>query len=132
MHIKRFAPLVALVGVGLAGPVAAQDAPLQDVLSGNRAPLTLKLKDLNGEWRRMTIAGPSDMGNYMQMIGAMFGGGGSGGNTHYTQGKTLTLGGETYIIAYKTQTKGLDLAAMMRMGGPMAKPPMPEKLTGES
>src|SRR5262249_33543077 len=49
----------------------------------------------------------------------------------YTQGQTLTVGTETFLVAYKPQLKGLDMAALMQ-AGPEGKLPPPDKLTPET
>lgn len=119
-------------GVGLAAclPASAQDSALREVIAGRRAPLTLTLKELTPVWRRLTISGTADGGNAMGMLGAMFGGAGAAAH-YYTQGDSVGLGGETYLITYRVHAKPIDFAAMMRMG-PGAKPPTPEKLTMDS
>ena len=80
-------------------------------LSGASLPLSLKLKDLDGNWRTFSS---SDASNQVQSYMAMMSG--SSHDTYYTKGETETLGGELYLIAYH-QKLSLDMAAMMR-GGP--------------
>ena len=89
-------------------------------LSGTPLPLSLKLKDLDGNWRTFSSTDASNqIQNYMAMMS------GSSHDTYYTKGDTETLGGELYLIAYH-QKLSLDMAAMMR-GGPnpgVARPAM--------
>ena len=120
--------LLALAVLG--GPALSQGSSLQDVVSGKDTPLTLHMKDLNSDWKRMTLSvagsggGMSDMLSQLMQMGmmsggnkgggadaamgmafmsSMFGGGGGGGSqpVYYTKGQTSSLGGETFLIAYK-------------------------------
>lgn len=103
----------------------AEPQNLEQVLAGKEFPLTLKLKDLDAGWRRLSASASIDAANVYR---AMYGG--ATGNSYYTKGQTFTLGGETYLVAYKTQLKPVDIVAiqqqMMRGGG---QPPEPEKPT---
>ncbi len=87
-------------------------------LSGASLPLSLKLKDLDGNWRTFSS---SDASNQVQSYMAMMTG--SSHDTYYTKGETETLGGELYLIAYH-QKLSLDMAGMMR-GGPSQGPVRP-------
>ena len=48
--MKRFAAVGLLLT--LAAPVMGQSSDFQQLLSGKEFPLTLTLKELNGDWRR--------------------------------------------------------------------------------
>jgi peroxiredoxin len=61
---------------------SAIDSSLQQVLTGQEFPLTMKASDLNASWRRVAIS----VGNQYEL--------------YFTQGKTLKVGDETYLIAY--------------------------------
>jgi hypothetical protein len=105
----------------------------------------MKLKELRPDWRRISVSGLPEagggggsalMGLAGGLFGALFGGGGAapppaGAPAYYTQGQTLTVGTETFLVAYKAQLKGLDMAALMQ-AGPEAKLPPPDKLTPET
>jgi hypothetical protein len=124
--------------VALPGSAAAQETSLKDALYGRSAPLTLKLKDLTPEWRRISVSGGPEAGGGLSglmggIMGAMFGGGGApkpSSSVYYTKGDTVTIGGETYLVMYRQPAKGMDMAALMQ-AGPGALPP-PEKLSPES
>ena len=107
---------------------------INDILSGTSAtPLSLKLGDLDGNWRRMTITGSVDLGTITQAVTALLGSAGVG--IYFTKGQTLTLGSTTYLVTYRTQPKVFDLTSLMQMGQDTAtsgKPPVPEKLTAET
>ena len=122
--------------LALATAAGAQDSGLQRLLSGKDIPLNMKMKDLGGDWKRVTIAmvggqaggmgdmmsqlmqagmmseagkkgggGPSDaLGAMvgMSMLGGMLGGGtDSKQPAYYTTGQVISLGGETFLIAYQ-------------------------------
>ncbi|MBV9850558.1 MAG: hypothetical protein JO250_12875 [Armatimonadetes bacterium] len=105
-----------------------------DIFSGTPSvPLSLKLGDLNGDWRRMTITGTFDLGSVTQVITSLLGSAGVG--VYYTHGQTVTLGSTTYLITYRTQPKALDLTSLMQMMQTAAasnKPPAPEPLTANT
>jgi hypothetical protein len=78
-------------------------AELPDLLSGDRFPLTLKLKNLNNEWRGFSMSGQYEMGEWMQTFSSMFGN--SASNTYYTKGQTVNIGNETYMVAYRIESR---------------------------
>jgi hypothetical protein len=134
---------------------------LTSLLSGKATAMTLK--DLNKEWGRIVVRrndspktddsmsqlmklatlGSDDSGEAMgamlgmSMMGGLFGGsGGATGETntvYYTQGKTVTLGGETFLVTYQYQRKELNLIRMaIDSGKNGGKEPDFEKLAAES
>ncbi|HVF11147.1 MAG TPA: hypothetical protein VNA16_10110 [Abditibacteriaceae bacterium] len=107
-------------------PGVTQTASLQALLSGQGFPLTLKLKDLNGEWRCVTISGQSDISGPMGVSAAMLNEAGS----YYTRGQTVAVARETYLVAYHAGGKPAGFATLMRAGA--AARPALEKLTPET
>src|SRR5579859_4901068 len=136
MTMRRIALFLMLLAVAL--PAYGQDTESQvqqtmtfkQLLAGTEPPLSMKLKDLNGDWRRMGVSGGADMGmgGYMAMLASMFSGMGLGGGIYYTRGDTVTIGSETYIIAYSPKTPKIDFAALRHA----SEPPAPEKLTPDT
>lgn len=128
-----------LLAVGT--PAMSRAADLKDVFAGDTAPLTLKLKDLRPGWYRVSLGGLPDAGGGNPfsalaggIFGAMFGGGAPSAPAppaYYTQGQTVVVASETFLITYRSQLKGLDMAALMK-AGPEAKLPPPERLTPDS
>lgn len=115
----------------LARPAACQNGDLKpldlkDLLSGGSVPLTRALKDLDGSWRSLSVSSPSDAANPATAYLALLSGG-TAPNTYYTQGNVVTLGTETYIVAYRPKTAKIDFAALMQNGGNNL--PKPAKLT---
>ena len=122
--------LAALLAAGLAGAAAAQTMTLQEALSGKTIPLTMKLSSLDDTWRRMSPGSGADLANPLAMIyGARLGA--MSASVSYTKGQTVTIGSETFLVAYAPQSRALDVAklnALMRSG----QPAEPEKPTAQT
>ncbi|MEI6084341.1 MAG: hypothetical protein WCS70_08575 [Verrucomicrobiota bacterium] len=107
-----------------AGSLALADVTtMEQALAGKDFPLTLKYKDLDANWRRLSTSATVDPANIYRALA-----GGANAGLYYTKGQTVNLGGETYLVAYKSQMKAMDMMAMqaaMRGG----QPPEPEKPT---
>lgn len=127
--MRRLALLLALLAFALPGygqETESKTMTFKEVLSGTTTPLTMKLKDLNGDWRRMKVGGNGEgSAGYMELLSGMFSG---GGGVYYTRGDTVTSGSETYVIAYRVPAKNLNFSELMRSN----QPPPPEKLTPET
>lgn len=117
--LTRLAVIAGLLLVlTVALPVWGQEAvaaealagnTLTDVLLGKAFPLTLKLKDLDAEWRSFSPAAQGDASSsLMTFFMAM-----AASESHkpmdsaafYTKGQTVTLGTETYLVAYSRQSQ---------------------------
>ena len=142
--MNRFWSLVAALGLLVGAPIAsqAQEVAFKAAFGGELAPLTKKLKEMDGNWRRITVGGsPSEgkgmLGGLGGFFGMMLGGGGNQVSvppSYYTQGSTITVGQEVFLITYRHQVGGLDfgeLVAQAGQGGP-PKLPEPEKLTSDT
>ncbi len=85
-------------------PVVVQDTrlagepSLANVLSGNSVPTSIELKKLTPEWRAMSTNGQFEFGNFQAFVSIF--GGGSFATSYYTKGQTVSIGSETYIVAY--------------------------------
>ena len=79
-------------------PMLAAEPSLANVLSGNSVPTSIELKKLTPEWRAMSTNGQFEFGNFQAFIGIF--GGGALATTYYTKGQTVSIGSETYIVAY--------------------------------
>src|SRR5687768_16566445 len=95
-------------------PVRAQtESSIAAVLSGSVAPMSLKLKELSPEWRRISVTGETMLGmggmvqSMMQTVGSMLGS--AGGEAIYTRGATLRIGGEQFLVGYRLAAAGIDL-----------------------
>lgn len=137
MKLYLFLPaLLASLAMG-AQPAQAQ-GDFRAALSNPAAPATLSLSALDSSWQRLRIKGP-ETGGGNPMVGMMSGllgmfGVNSGAlslldrsNLYYTQGKTLQIGSETFLIGYQPRTAPFDAAVLQADG-----PPAPEVLTPQS
>jgi hypothetical protein len=82
----------------IQGMRIAAEPSLANVLSGNSVPTSIKLKDLTPEWRAMSTNGQFEFGNFQAFINVF--GGGAFATNYYTKGQTVSIGSETYIVAY--------------------------------
>ena len=122
---SRSALLLLATLLALSRPAFCQTFNATDMgalLRGDQTPLTHKLSDLNGTWRRFSTGSSTDVSQFY--LGLMTGMGSN--DAFYTQGRTETFGGETYLIAYRRQMPPLDMAALMRAGSSQNQPkPIP-------
>lgn len=84
--------------VSVTPQLLAAEPGFAGILSGNSVPTTIKLKDLTPEWRAMSTNGQVEIGNFQAFV-SLFGNGSFASN-YYTKGQTVTVGSETYIVAY--------------------------------
>ncbi|MGB2925580.1 MAG: type IV pilin-like G/H family protein [Limnothrix sp.] len=102
-----FTTAIALSSFGLNPKNAqAQKDPFADSTS---LPLSLTLEELDGSWRKFSISGQYDMADLLKAWTSLFGGAVSYSNVYFTQGKTTTTAGQTYLVAYRVPLSGRDL-----------------------
>jgi hypothetical protein len=107
---------------------------LGQALGGASLPLTLQLKDLNGDWRRVNVTGQLDLGGYSQLLSTALSTflGKMASAVYYTKGDVVTIGSETYIVAYRAPMRPIDFGALVgevKKAGPQTKP---EKILNEA
>ncbi|MHB0938116.1 MAG: hypothetical protein ACYC6A_17130 [Armatimonadota bacterium] len=109
---------------------AGENTPVTfvDLIGGKTLPLSLKLKELNGEWRRFTTSGAANSMETFFMLAATNGQGLPGPSVFYTKGQTVTLNTETFLIAYQQEAKPFDLQQVMERH----ELPQPQPLTPET
>jgi hypothetical protein len=107
--------MLGVMSIGMIEPIAAAAMPeiepivvqdtrlagepsLTNVLSGNSVPTSIELKKLTPEWRAMSTNGQFEFGNFQAFINIF--GGGSFATNYYTKGQTVSIGSETYLVAY--------------------------------
>lgn len=124
--MRRVAMVVGVLLLASVSGLAAESGGMQDFLAGKVAPFTMKLKDLDGSYIRFT-------GPYMSSAGWLSSMSRYGGDAApaYTQGRTITVGGESYLIAYAVDVKGGDSSVLM-YGRPSPNAPEPEPVTENS
>jgi len=116
--------LILWASVFFLAPLICQGGDLESLLSGKSFPLAVKLKDLNGEWRRITVRGSGSVsgnvsvnvsGNADQALSQNNVTGLLGGSQSYvTKGQTASAHGQTYLIAYHLPAAGLDLGMLLQ------------------
>lgn len=89
------ASLLATVLLWTGKPSLSQ--PLLEILEGDRYPLSFQLKDLDSSWRVFSISGQLEAGLFLTIIGSFVG---VVPNEYYTQGETVNVGDETYLVVY--------------------------------
>jgi prepilin-type processing-associated H-X9-DG protein len=86
-----------------ARQAARQPANFSEMLSGKNLPLRIRMRDLTPAYRRMVVSGASDpSGMFAAIIAQQMG---VETNIYYTRGQTVSLGGETYLVAYRPQVQ---------------------------
>ncbi len=92
-----------------APPRGRQSASLKPLLSGKVAPLSLKLKNLNSSWRRFALVETGGMAGLFGPVTTV-------GGAYYTKGDTVTVAGETFLLAYRQPGAQISLLEMVRSG----------------
>jgi len=116
-------------------PVRSQTAEIKpvtfvDVLGGKTLPLSMKIKELDGEWRTFSSGGGAGIEQFFMMM-AMNEGMPSVGTMYYTRGRTIAVGTETFLVAYQREKEPFNIQAMM-MGQMDEEEPEVEPLTPET
>lgn len=121
--------ILILTVPGLGQPVSDLGA----LLSGKTHPLALKLKELDADWRRVTVQGSANVtGNVSvnvsgntysssannpssashsqnNFVGAL-----PNSRGYVTKGQTVVANGKTYLVAYHLPAFGLDIGALLQ------------------
>ncbi|MBW4554283.1 MAG: hypothetical protein KME35_24740 [Aphanocapsa sp. GSE-SYN-MK-11-07L] len=88
-------------------------ADLSQALAGTNLPLSLKLKELNSDWRRLTLGEQqSDLASLIPFLGSLMEV--LVNHTFYTQGKTVNVGSETFLVVYRVPGNGISLASLAK------------------
>jgi hypothetical protein len=134
--LAAFAALFVLVLT-----TSSQAGDIAQWLSGKPYPLTVRLKDLGPDWRRVVIHGNAGAsGNIEVNINGSTQGSTSqsnllglwgAGQVYMTKGQTVSANGQTYLVAYPLSGKAVDLASLLQAA--LTKtPPAVEILTPET
>lgn len=115
--------LVILMGLALGGTERAtgQASDFGQTILGKNAPLTLKLKDLDSNWR-VFKAGSNSLMGMMSVLAP-------GAGNCYTKGETVTAGGTVFLIVYKADAP--DMTSLFGGGGGGGLPKA-QKLSAET
>jgi hypothetical protein len=81
-------------------PVAQsiKEINLANILNGTAVPNSIRLREIPADWRAFGINRPVEIGNLQTVINSSAGG--SFGASYYTKGQNITIGTETYVVAY--------------------------------
>jgi hypothetical protein len=102
--------LTALLALAALTASAQAPSPLADLLTGKKAPLTIVLKDMGLTWRTFRVQDQALAGITDVVMAAMATQGVElASSEYYTKGDTLVVGTETYLIAYQTERKAVDV-----------------------
>ncbi len=82
----------------LASAETAPEAALRDALKGAVAPLSLTAKQLDATWVTFIPSGVWDASRLVSMLASE-----GQGLAYYTTGQTVSLQGETYLVAYRRE-----------------------------
>lgn len=98
MGLFQKTAIASLLATVLLLPVKPSSSqPLLEVLEGDRYPLSFQLKDLDSSWRVFSISGQLEAGLFITIIGSLVG---ISPNEYYTQGETVNVGDQTYLVVY--------------------------------
>jgi hypothetical protein len=107
---------LAFLATLLAAPARAQQEQIAGIFSGTVAPVTMTFKEITEDWKRFTLGSSGSGSGLESMITmAMQAHAGEGAalfsalNAYYTRGQTVTMGEETYLIAYRLFRPGSDM-----------------------
>jgi|GEM_PF-1430422 len=104
-----------------------------DLLGGKTLALSMKFKELDGEWRTFTSGGDAAGFEQFFMMIAMSEGMPFSKSAYYTRGRTITIGTETFLVAYRQEQEPFDFRqAMMGRGWDGDEMPEAEPLTPET
>lgn len=124
---RRIPLLLLCAALALPAPLAwGQSADFASALSGTTRPLTIKVKDLDSSWRQMSVSKSSGM-DLFSLFALESRGQGPVLDLYYTHGETVTAGGETFLVAYRSLPSPALLAAITN-GNTLqpAAPPSPD------
>lgn len=158
--MSRFSILALTLALVATIPAGAQAPDFEALLSGKDAPLTIRLSELTPEWRRAAItasdpgkSGGSDLLTQLMQLGmagsrgasssgeaagmavmsSLLGGalGGPRETICFTRGKTTTIAGEVFLIAYRYDPPQISLMALMAGNEKAGKEPDMAKLLSQ-
>jgi hypothetical protein len=107
--ISALAPIFYQSKVSAATPTdklseasAIKELNLANILNGSAVATSIRLREIPADWRGFGINGSLEIGNLQTVINSSAGG--SFGASYYTKGQNISIGSETYVIAYSLLT----------------------------
>jgi len=109
---RPFPLFLICAALALPAPLAWGQSPdFASALSGTTRSLTIKVKDLDSSWRQMSVAKSTGM-DLFSLFALGSRAQGSRLDLYYTRGETVTAGGETFLVAYRSLPSPALLAAL--------------------
>ena len=112
--------LIALLALALVLPACGEEMTLAQVIAGKDMPLALQMKDLSTGWVRMQVSNLIGVSEMTHMFSSMMGSQLSG--VFFTKGRTITLDGVKYLVAYSIPRRPPNSEAMR--DGPQTPAPV--------
>lgn len=135
------ASITALLLIMLFSSDSSAGADLETLMSGKKHPLSVRLGNLDQQWRRFTIHSSGNAsGNISVSVTGSGGNSGSsqnniaditGSRSYLTKGETVSASGQTYLIAYCLPDSGLQLSGLIQALATQT-PPAPTILSNET
>lgn len=113
MRILLFYSLLLLLPALL---IHAAGVTMVEVLSGKVVPLTMTVKELNGEWRILRYGAQRDDAAALTRL--MISSSLVDPSQYLTKGQMLVIESETYLVAYRDTSEPVDFRALAARGGP--------------
>jgi hypothetical protein len=104
----------------------ATQTALQSVLSSQKYPLSIQLKNLDASWRRFLLSEGNENATQMRAWGA---GSGFKYGVHFTEGDIVQIGEESFLVAYRLPVKIAVRTLNQIALGPV---PIPRKPDGDT
>lgn len=132
--------VLAALSFAVALPASAQiettqSANFATAIAGNVAPLTVRFGDLDTSWRRVTPTATDNSTLFQIIRSRPYRGSFSMPDYLYTQGKTVSIGGEQFVIAYRlvpAETTTVSVLPEGNYSAPLQAPSIPVALSGET
>lgn len=118
--------LVFLSLLAITPSASCQTADFVSALSGDKHPLTMKLKDLDSSWRRMSVTKAAGIDVFPML--ALGRGISTINDAYYTHGETVAVGSETFLVSYHYTLKLSEINDLLQGSKALPLPQTPETL----
>jgi len=124
---------IGMVLLTMVPPILGQqERDFTELLSGKNLPLSLTLKELSADWRRVTVQGSGAVsgnvsvnvnGNSLaatsqnNLTGSL-----ASSRSYLTKGETVTIKARVYLVAYHLASAGLDIGRLLQTVAMKAQP----------
>ena len=106
---------LGMLAIMLLPMLSRSEMTFADLLTGKTHPLSLTLQAMGPEWRRFNLtSGQNQLSDMLVMMRMRAGQPGSEG--YFTRGDVVTMGSETFLVAYRVETGPIDFRQLMEDG----------------